>query len=275
MGSVEVVKTEDIESLEYVPGDVESKIYKEYEKDIIFEILKKLGRSKEIITNKIKEVLNEERLYSTGEASDILDINRSTISTWIKNLKDYIEPEMDRKSYKLNYEGLFKIRMISMLREDNQYTISKIKELTIDEEVINSEEEKEKPLNIRVKELEDSLSKMEKEMNLYRDIAKGFLSTLDPDTLLEIQTTEDPSKVIGKIKERFLPAPGLTKDEVENLLKTSQDSLNKSVNEKIEENTKVIREEMKTEWASATKEQMEELKNQYSKKTFWQRLLGK
>lgn len=275
----DVLDKDQIDGLEYIPGDVISKLYKDHDKDVLFEIIQGLDRTKEIITDKMRQALNEERLYGTGEAAIILDVNRSTISTWVKVLMDYIEPEVDGRTYKLNYKALFRVKMISMLREENQYTIGKIKELTIGNDVIDSsdlEEDREKILSVRVKELEASLSNMEKEMILHRKMTQILFSAIDKDILLELQDTDDISGAIVKFREKLLPAPTVTKDEIESIVKESEKSIYENVEKQIENSNLSMKEEIKKEWASISKDQIEELKQQMApKKGFFSRLFGK
>ncbi|MCG8540089.1 MAG: hypothetical protein MJA82_09140 [Clostridia bacterium] len=278
-GSVEL----DISQL----TDIKEILEKEYQKDILFEKLCGTGKKEDIFTDKMIEELNMEELYSTGDAAVLLDEKRSTISTWVKVLIDYIDPQMDGRNYKLDYESIFKLRMVAMLRVNNQYTITKIKEMTSDIEVINPnlelKKEKEKPLNVRVKEVEDKTEKVEELEDKLEHIGKALgvlLRGIDEEVLIQLQRGEDPSKILPKFKQELLPKPQVTSEDVKKIVESEINIANEELRESVkEELRKELEEEMKRQEEQRLSENeklmnaIENIRNK--KKGFWERLFGK
>ncbi|WP_459195652.1 MerR family transcriptional regulator [Wukongibacter baidiensis] len=292
-GNVEILSTDEIGEIdidESMLTDIKDILEAEYQKDVLFEILCGLGRKEEVITEKMREELNREKLYSTGEAATLLDIKRSTISTWVKGLLDYIEPNKDGKNYKLDYESIFKLRMVSLLRQNNQYTITKIREMTSDIEVVDLKQEmkkeKEKPLNARVKELEEKLQKytaMEYKVDQVGQALAVLLRGLDEEVLIKLQQGEDPSNIIPKFRQDLLPKPEITAEEVDELVKKEIDK----VYDEFEKDKESLREEIRKEIEEEIERQNEQrsMENEKlrkaieemrtEKKGFWQKLFGR
>jgi hypothetical protein len=102
-----------------------------FKDDVLYLELKKANRENYILTDNLIKSLDEKKKYSSTEIAEVLNIPQSTCRGWIVELKPYLNVIEQGRYVKCDYIGLYKLRMIQMLRENNQYPVSSLKELTL------------------------------------------------------------------------------------------------------------------------------------------------
>lgn len=269
---IQVYQEEDIKDAK--PGDIISKIKEELKNDPLYRIMLKSNKDKQMFTSEIRENLADWRIYTTKDIEGIMGINMATSNNWINTLRDYIEPIKSGKYNKITPIGLIRIRMVQILRDDNICSLSDIKNLILPE-IIDTNSENSENIGTKVQRLEDELENVKKQNELLITMFKKVIDFENLDNAENGKITLNKELVIPLLEDDTKNKEIINKIEK---LENENTDIRKEIidKDKLEEILKKRDEEIQEKWASASQNQLEELKKVYSqKKPLWKRLLGK
>jgi len=265
----------DLDEMDNIVGaDLLTQIQIDLSDDVLYRLLKKSHREKDIITKEMEDSLKEGVLYSTPEVADIIKCPQSTIRGWITELEDYINPTKQGRFIKLSPASVYKLRMISMLREDNQYSVAHLKKLTLGVEVINNDDDgAELTLSQKVNRLEKQMREMTEVMKVMGQLIdlKTFYKegkiVLNKETIipmLEDSTDERFAKLKEEVDKEI-------KDKLNDEIKATKRELNELLEDKINNGIQEYKREVKSYTAEEVKRIMEERRP----KSLFERIFGK
>lgn len=233
-----------------------------FKDDVLFDIIRKSHREMEIMTPSLTS-LQEGRLYSTPEVGELLHLPTSTVRGWIIELNQYIGVTEQGRYLKCDYKAVFKLRMVQFLRTNNEYTMTKLKELVLGEVTTNDEKEENIPLNEKVEKLTQHVMELEERYQNTLEKQTFILSNLlDPEALKSGDFKINPNIITPLLDNS---------KKIEDDIHKKYDRLDEAINGKVDE--KYIKEELAKLQPEKIEELIRQVLDQETKnKTFWQKL---
>lgn len=270
-----------------IGGDLFSNLEIELKNDVLFKILKDSDRKNDIVTDNMKELLVDGKLYSTPDTSKMLDVPVSTLRGWILELQQYVEPIIQGKRFiKLNAKSIYKLRMIQILRDHNEYPVANLRKLTLGVEIVAEDSEKDiKSLNEKVEELISNQEKTNFKMEQMANGMKVLMGLIDLDafemdgTILlnrekVIPLLESDSQIFDKVDKRVENSLEHFKDVISDDVHEKLEEAKEDTNKKIAETIETQIQEIEIKYKTFTKEQIKEFSDKMMKKSLWERIFG-
>jgi len=260
----------DIDEMDNIKGaDYLTQILIVHKEDVLYKILKKSNAHNEIITEEMREHLHEGVLYSTPETADLLNVPASTMRGWIQELDNYISPESQGRFIKLDSAAIFKLRMVAMLRDNNQYSVGHLKEITLGVDLITPGEEKELSINQKVTKMEKQLQGLAEVVKTQNQIIEQYGSTLwqliDKEAFNEDGTIKlNQDNIVPLLEES-------TESKFEKIKEDVKSEIKEEINNEMQEYNRKQENTIK----SYTREEVHRIMEERKPKTLMEKIFGK
>lgn len=275
----EILNVEDVGQIKGT--DYINNLGYEFANDVLYKILQKSHRERDILTDVLREKLIEGKLYSTPEVARYFGIPTTTLRNWIQELEQYIKIEKQERNVKLTSESVYRLRMVQILRENNEYTITQLKKITLGEVITEEGENNSVYMPNKIDKLEKTVEELKQALVQQNQILFSIVDKkawgegkvmLNIDALIPLigknqknDKLEEIEQKLEKIDEEIKKnreegeAVNKYKEDIEKIIKTNEDEVKKYIATEVEEQVNASLEKVTKNNNQLTKEEIEEI----------------